>query len=246
LRLGFPRVCSIVGFYCSSEGRDGKPSSGYCDFEGWATGLRGRGWGWNTVAEVDVRGGKIPRGIDLGANHRPHLLALSRDGRRLWAACAPQQAVVEVSTESTSGEPALKAWKTGQAGSYLFALTRKICAANFDAGSVVDRGSHAVHTLSVGRKLIGVDVRRTARGGDGESQRSGNGFRCETTSFAAEDSDGEIFERLAGQRRWAVGVRERNGRRQRHSDRLGFGQSGPAGEDGRSARRIGNGERSII
>jgi hypothetical protein len=206
--------------------------------------------GLESVAEVDLRGGKIPRGIDLGANHRPHLLALSRDGRRLWAACAPQQAVVEVSTESTGGEPALKAWKTGQAGSYLFALTpdeRKICAANFDAGSVVDRGSRAVHTLSVGRKLIGVDVSPDgARGGDGESQRSGNGFRCETTSFAAEDSDGEIFERLAVQRRWAVGVRERNGRRQRHSDRLGFGQSGPAGEDGRSARRIGNGERSII
>jgi hypothetical protein len=119
------------------------------------------------VAEVDVRGGKIPRGIDLGANHRPHLLALSRDGRRLWAACAPQQAVVEVSTESTSGEPALKAWKTGQAGSYMFALTpdeRKIYAANFDADRfrwLTAVAAQFTHSRLVGNRLASM-FRRTA------------------------------------------------------------------------------------
>jgi YVTN family beta-propeller protein len=114
----------------------------------------------NKVAEVDAQSGKVLRRIDLGANHQPHLLALSHDGKRLWAACAPQQAIVEV---STVGAGDLKVWKTLQAGSYMFVLTpdeNKIYVANFDAGTVtvIDRRDSSVRNLTIGGKPIGIDA----------------------------------------------------------------------------------------
>src|SRR5262249_26513344 len=114
----------------------------------------------STIAEVDVASGKILRRLDLQGNHQPHLLQLSRDGKRLWAACAPQQAIVEIAID----EPGqVKAWKTGQAGSYMVVVMpdeKKIYAANFDAGTItsIDHASGALRQLPFAGKPIGIDA----------------------------------------------------------------------------------------
>src|SRR5260370_40935967 len=66
----------------------------------------------------------------------PHLLAPSRDGSALWAACAPENVIVEA---DTSHEAIRRLWDTKQKGSYLLAPTpdgKKLYVANFDAGSI--------------------------------------------------------------------------------------------------------------
>src|SRR5262249_44061018 len=80
--------------------------------------------------------------------------------KRLWAACAPQQAIVEIAID----EPGqVKAWKTGQAGSYMFVVMpdeKKIYAANFDAGTItsIDHASGALRQLPFAGKPIGIDA----------------------------------------------------------------------------------------
>jgi DNA-binding beta-propeller fold protein YncE len=113
-----------------------------------------------SIADVDIASGTITRRLGLQGNHQPHLLQLSPDGKRLWAACAPQQAIVEI---LLTKPPKLKVWKTGQAGSYMFVVTpdqSKIYVANFDAGtiSVISRNSSTNHQLVVGGKPIGIDA----------------------------------------------------------------------------------------
>jgi DNA-binding beta-propeller fold protein YncE len=74
----------------------------------------------NTVAVVDLRARQIVKRFSLGRATLPHLLALSRDGQTLWAACAPENAIVELDTHDGTIR---KIWDTQQKGSYLVAVT---------------------------------------------------------------------------------------------------------------------------
>jgi YVTN family beta-propeller protein len=114
----------------------------------------------NTVGVIDLRSHKMVKRFDLGRATLPHLLVLSRDGRTLWVACAPENAIVELDT--TSGV-IRKVWDTQQRGSYLLAVTpdeKKLYVANFDAGSVsvIQRYDASVQILHVGGQPIGIDV----------------------------------------------------------------------------------------
>jgi YVTN family beta-propeller protein len=114
----------------------------------------------NTVAVINVRSRQIVKRFSLGRATLPHLLALSRDERTLWAACAPENAIVELDTRSGVIR---KMWDTQQKGSYLFAPTpdeKKLYVANFDAGtvSVISRPGGSVRTLALGGQPIGIDV----------------------------------------------------------------------------------------
>jgi hypothetical protein len=53
----------------------------------------------NTVAVINVRSRQIVKRFSLGRATLPHLLALSRDERTLWAACAPENAIVELDAQ---------------------------------------------------------------------------------------------------------------------------------------------------
>jgi DNA-binding beta-propeller fold protein YncE len=119
----------------------------------------------NTIAVIDSHEHRILRRFELGRVTQPHLLVLSRNGRTLWAACAPQKAIVELNTRDGSIR---RVWDTTQAGSYLLAVTpneRKLYVANFDAGtvSVIRRSDASVRVLSLGGQPIGIDVSPNGR-----------------------------------------------------------------------------------
>ena len=114
----------------------------------------------NTVSVFDVRTHRIVSRITLDHATRPHLLALSRDANVLWAACAPENAIVEIDVRNNVIR---KRWDTQQSGSYLLSGTpddKKIYVTNFDAGSVsvINRSDASVHILRLGGQPIGIDV----------------------------------------------------------------------------------------
>jgi DNA-binding beta-propeller fold protein YncE len=74
----------------------------------------------NTVAVIDLRSRQIVKRFSLGRATLPHLLALNREGRTLWAACAQENAIVELDTRNGVVR---KIWDTQQKGSYSFVLT---------------------------------------------------------------------------------------------------------------------------
>jgi DNA-binding beta-propeller fold protein YncE len=67
--------------------------------------------GSNAIAIHEVNPPRFVRRIDLAPYTQPHLLQLSRDGRRVWVACGSQKAIVEAARR----EGAHKAWETDQA-----------------------------------------------------------------------------------------------------------------------------------
>ena len=114
----------------------------------------------NTVAVIDLRARTIIKRMTLSPATLPHLLSLSRDGNILWAACAPQNTIVEIDTRTGTIS---KLWDTQQKGSYLLAVTpdeKRIYVANFDAGtvSVIRRSDASVQILSLGGQPIGIDI----------------------------------------------------------------------------------------
>jgi len=114
----------------------------------------------HTIAVVKLDSKEVERRLELGKFGLPHLLKLSRNGETLWAACAPQQAVVEVNTQTGKVE---RGWDTGQAGSYMFAVTRdeaKIYVANFDTGtlSVIRRTDNSTKMIAWSGQPIGIDI----------------------------------------------------------------------------------------
>ena len=119
----------------------------------------------NTVAIIDLRIRRLVRRFSLGRATRPHLLALSRDGSTLWAACAPENVIVEADTRK---EAVRRLWDTKQKGSYLLAPTpdgEKLYVANFDAGSVsiIHRADASVRVVPFRGQPIGVDVSPNGR-----------------------------------------------------------------------------------
>jgi YVTN family beta-propeller protein len=114
----------------------------------------------NAVAVIDLRSRQIVKRFSLGRATLPHLLALSREGQTLWAACAPENAIVELDTRDGVVR---KIWDTQQTGSYLFVVTpdeKKLYVANFDAGtvSVIGRPYGAARTVVLGGQPIGIDI----------------------------------------------------------------------------------------
>ena len=119
----------------------------------------------NTIAVIDLRARTIIKRLLLRAATLPHLLALSHDGNTLWAACAPQNTIVEIDTRSGTIS---KLWDTQQKGSYLLAVTpdeKRFYVANFDAGtvSVIRRTDASVQVLSLGGQPIGIDIAPNGR-----------------------------------------------------------------------------------
>ncbi|MEK7330687.1 MAG: YncE family protein, partial [Candidatus Eisenbacteria bacterium] len=114
----------------------------------------------NTITVLDLVGRAVKDTFDLGEYSRPHGLAVSQDGRRLWVTCEGAQAVLEL--DAASGA-ILKAWKTTQETSHMLVAARderKLYVANIRSGSVtiIDRAAGRVASLPTGPGSEGIDV----------------------------------------------------------------------------------------
>jgi DNA-binding beta-propeller fold protein YncE len=113
-----------------------------------------------TITVVDLVNRAIRTTFDLGDNATPHDLRVSRDGTRLWVACAPSKTVVEVDTGTGA---ILKVYSTGREGGWMLAVApdeRALYVAHLEVGgvSIVDRASGSVRTVATEPGAIGLDV----------------------------------------------------------------------------------------
>lgn len=112
-----------------------------------------------TVTAIDVPGRRVRADFDLG-RFSAHDIRVSRDGTRLWAACAGAQAVVEL--DAVTGQ-VLRGYGTGQQGSWFVEVSpdeRTLYTPNLEGQSVsiIDRASGAVKVLPLGFPAYGIDI----------------------------------------------------------------------------------------
>jgi len=90
----------------------------------------------NKLLVVDLKARKIVQTIDLGEYRRPHGSAWMKDNRHVLVTCEMEQAVIKVDTKEGK---VVQAWKTGQRGSHMLALSpdeKTIYTANIPDASV--------------------------------------------------------------------------------------------------------------
>jgi DNA-binding beta-propeller fold protein YncE len=130
--------------------------------------LRHHGGAGHTITVLDLENREVEGTWDIGSYERPHGLALSRDGERLWVTSEVSQAAIEVDT--ATGE-ITKTWKTDQERSHMLVPTpdgRKLYVANVGSGSVtsIELETGEVETSPRGRVSKGSTSPRTgARSG---------------------------------------------------------------------------------
>ena len=114
----------------------------------------------STVTVLDLGAGTVAGTFELGSQAKPHGVAVSRDGSRLWVTCEGQQAVVELDARDGTR---LRTWATGQAVSHMLVATpddRKLYVASIGSGTVtvIDRASGATSVIPSGDGTEGIDV----------------------------------------------------------------------------------------
>lgn len=112
-----------------------------------------------TLTAVDLTTRSVRAQFALGEDS-VHDIRVSRDGSRLWAACAGTQSVLEL--DARTGE-VLRRYGTGQQGSWFVEITpdeRKLYTPNMEGRSVsvIDRATGAVKTLPFDFPVYGIDV----------------------------------------------------------------------------------------
>ena len=114
----------------------------------------------NTLSVLDLATRAIKDTFELGAYAKPHGIAVSRDGKRLWVTCEDSKAVLEL--DAATGK-VLKAWTTGQETSHMIVPSmdeRRLFVANIRSGSatVIERASDRVTTVVTAPGAEGIDV----------------------------------------------------------------------------------------
>lgn len=112
-----------------------------------------------TITAVDLKKRKVKATFDLGS-YSAHDIRVSRDGRRLWAACAGAETILELDAETGR---ILKAYKTDQQGSWFVEITpdeRKIYTPNLEGKSVsvIDRATGKVKVIRFEHPVYGIDI----------------------------------------------------------------------------------------
>ena len=126
----------------------------------WAFSANYEGPGDN-ISIIDLKTGQEGGRIRLDPYRRPHGLAISKDGTRLYATCEANQSVLEI--EIATGKIS-RAFPTGQRITHMLALApdgRRLYAANIGSGSVtvldlVD--GRVVAQIATGAGCEGIDV----------------------------------------------------------------------------------------
>ena len=112
-----------------------------------------------SITAIDLKQRKVKATFDLGT-YSAHDIRVSRDGRRLWAACAGAQAVLEL--DSDTGK-ILKTYQTNQQGSWFVEITpdeRKLYTPNLEGKSVsvIDRATSKVKIIPFEFAVYGIDI----------------------------------------------------------------------------------------
>lgn len=112
-----------------------------------------------TITAIDLRERRVKADFDLGS-FSAHDIRVSRDGRRLWAACANAQAVLEMDADTGK---ILKTYQTARQGSYFVEITpdeRKIYTPNLEGKSVsvIDRATGEVKVIPFEYPVYGIDI----------------------------------------------------------------------------------------
>jgi DNA-binding beta-propeller fold protein YncE len=112
-----------------------------------------------TITAVDLRKRKVKASFDLGS-YSAHDIRVSRDGKLLWAACAPKQTILEMDADTGK---ILKTYKTEQQGSWFVEITpdeRKLYTPNLEGKSVsvIDRATGKVKVIQFETTVYGIDV----------------------------------------------------------------------------------------
>jgi YVTN family beta-propeller protein len=114
----------------------------------------------NTISVVNVARREVISTIGLEEFKRPHGMAISRDGRRLYVTVEANQAVIEI---DTAAERIARTFATEQRVSHMCVLTgngKKLYVANIGSESVtvIDLDKGAVSQIAVGDGPEGIDV----------------------------------------------------------------------------------------
>ncbi|HEX8174229.1 MAG TPA: hypothetical protein VF543_03810 [Pyrinomonadaceae bacterium] len=112
-----------------------------------------------TITAIDIKNRRVKANFDLSP-YSAHDIRVSRDGRRLWAACAGAQAILELDSETGK---VLKTYRTEQQGSWFVEITpdeRKIYTPNMEGKSVsvIDRVTGKVKIIPFEFPVYGIDV----------------------------------------------------------------------------------------
>jgi DNA-binding beta-propeller fold protein YncE len=112
-----------------------------------------------TITAVDLRQRKVRANFDLGT-YSAHDIRVSRDGRRIWAACAQAQTILEL--DSDNGK-ILKTYPTEQQGAWFVEVTpdeRKLYTPNLEGKSVsvIDRATGTVKVIKFEHAVYGIDI----------------------------------------------------------------------------------------
>lgn len=112
-----------------------------------------------SITAVDLKQRKVRATFDLGT-YSAHDIRVSRDGRRIWAACAQAQAILEL--DSNTGK-ILKTYSTDQEGSWFVEITpdeRKLYTPNLEGKSVsvIDRATGKVKVIKFDHSIYGIDI----------------------------------------------------------------------------------------
>lgn len=112
----------------------------------------------HAITVIDIPGRRVIGTYDLGDNHAPHGIAVSRDGKRLWVTTDTPPAATEVDTTT---ERVAHVWPTRQQGGHLLVPSRdetKLYVSNTGSGtvSVIDRKSGAVKSVATGPGTEGI------------------------------------------------------------------------------------------
>jgi DNA-binding beta-propeller fold protein YncE len=111
-----------------------------------------------SIAVVNMARREIVRRIELAPYRLPHWAQLSGDGRRLWVACAPDRAILEVELES--GE-IRRVVTVPDVSPWMFVVTpdeQTLVAAGFDSAtaSVTNLATGEVRSLTLSGNPVGI------------------------------------------------------------------------------------------
>lgn len=112
-----------------------------------------------SITAVDLRKRQVKANFDLGS-YSAHDIRVSRDGRRIWAACAGAQSILELDSETGN---VLKTYPTDQQGSWFVEITpdeRKFYTPNLEGKSVsvIDRATGKVKVIKFEHAVYGIDI----------------------------------------------------------------------------------------
>ena len=112
-----------------------------------------------TITVVDLKNRKIKANFDLG-EYSAHDVRASRDGRKIWAACAGKEAILELDAETGK---VLDTYKVNQKGAWFVEITpdeRKLYTPNLEGKSVsvITRATGEVKIIPFEHSVYGIDI----------------------------------------------------------------------------------------